>query len=153
WAITPKLTATYGLRWDINPPLKGKDSANDPFTVTSLNDPATIALAPRGTPLYKTTYGNIAPRLSLAYVHNTSESRGLVLRAGFGTFYVLGSGTLGGVTSYFPYGATRTLPSPTPFPLSAQDAASPAFSLAPPLNTILVADPDLRLPRTYQWNI
>ena len=24
--------------------------ANEPFTVTGLNDPATIALAPRGTP-------------------------------------------------------------------------------------------------------
>jgi len=45
------------LRWDVNPPLKGTNAANDPFTVTGLDNPATIALAPRGTPLYHTTYG------------------------------------------------------------------------------------------------
>ena len=67
WRITPRLTVTYGLRWDINPPLKGKNLANDPFTVTGLNDPANLALAPRGTPLYQTTYGNVAPRVGLAY--------------------------------------------------------------------------------------
>ena len=43
---------TYGLRWDINPPLEGKNAANDPFTVVGLNNPATMTLAPRGTPLY-----------------------------------------------------------------------------------------------------
>jgi len=25
---------TFGLRWEINPPLKGKNLANQPFTVT-----------------------------------------------------------------------------------------------------------------------
>jgi hypothetical protein len=74
WKITPRLTVTYGLRWDINPPLKGKNLANDPFTVTGLNDPATIALAPRGTPLYQTTYGNVAPRVGVAY-HNSSGAK------------------------------------------------------------------------------
>ena len=51
----------------VNPPLKGKNLADEPFTVTGLNDPATIALAPRGTPLYQTTYGNVAPRIGVAY--------------------------------------------------------------------------------------
>ncbi|HET9713607.1 MAG TPA: carboxypeptidase regulatory-like domain-containing protein, partial [Pyrinomonadaceae bacterium] len=41
WRITPKLTVTYGLRWDVNPPLKGKNAANDPFTVMGLSNPAT----------------------------------------------------------------------------------------------------------------
>jgi hypothetical protein len=33
WKITPRLTVTYGLRWDINPPLKGKNPENDRWSV------------------------------------------------------------------------------------------------------------------------
>jgi Carboxypeptidase regulatory-like domain len=101
WKIIPRLTMTYGLRWDINPPLKGKDLANDPFTVSGLNDPATMALAPRGTPLYQTTYGNVAPRLGLAYQLSGRQDWGAVLRGGFGVFYDLGSGSLGGYLATF----------------------------------------------------
>jgi hypothetical protein len=152
WKITPRATLTYGLRWDVNPPLKGKNSANDPFTVTGLNNPATITLAPRGTPLYQTTYGNVAPRLGLAYQLGGGPNWGAVLRAGFGIFYDLGQGSLGGVSSYFPYGATKII-SPAGFPLSPLDAAPPAFTLNPPVSGIFVADPHLKLPRSYQWNV
>jgi hypothetical protein len=152
WKITPRLTVTYGLRWDVNPSLKGKNSASDPFTVTGLNNPATIALAPRGTRLYDTTYGNVAPRLGLAWQLRRRPNWGTTLRAGFGIFYDLGQGSLGGVTSYFPYEATNNFGT-VPFPLSPQNAIPPPFSLAPPVDTILVADPHLKLPRTYQWNV
>ena len=154
WKITPRLTVTYGLRWDINPSLKGKNSANDPFTVLGLDNPATLTLAPRGTPLYQTTYGNVAPRFGLAYQFAGIHNWLAVLRTGFGVFYDLGSGALGGVTSFFPYGATKIIgPAPTAFPLSPQGAAPPALTTNPPVSTILVADPHLKLPRTYQWNV
>lgn len=152
WKITPRLTVTYGLRWDVNPPLKGKNSANDPFTVIGLDNPATVTLAPRGTPLYETTYGNVAPRLGLAYQFSGIRNWDATLRAGFGIFYDLGQGSLGGVSSFFPYGATKIIPSAA-FPLSAQNAAPPALSVNPPVVTIVVADPHLQLPRTYQWNV
>jgi Carboxypeptidase regulatory-like domain/TonB dependent receptor-like, beta-barrel len=152
WKITPRLTVTYGLRWDINPPIKGKDSANDPFTVVGLNDPATLTLAVRGTPLYETTYGNVAPRVGLAYQLSESPNWGTTLRAGFGVFYDLGQGSLGGVSSFFPYSASKNF-APGEFPLSPQNAAPPALTTDPPVSTILVADPHLKLPRTYQWNV
>jgi hypothetical protein len=150
--ITPKLTLTYGLRWDMNPPPNGKNSANDPFTVEDLNDPSTLTLAPRGTPLYKTTYGNVAPRFGLAYQLSESSDWGSVLRGGIGVFYDLGSGSLGGVSSFFPYSATRVF-SPAQFPLSPQNATPPILTVNPPVLNLFVADPSLKLPRTYQWNI
>jgi Carboxypeptidase regulatory-like domain/TonB dependent receptor len=152
WKITPRLTLTYGLRWDINPPLKGKNAANDPFTVTGLNVPATMTLAPRGTPLYQTTYGNFAPRVGLAYQLREAPNWGSVLRGGFGIFYDLGYGSLGGVSSYFPYSAVKIIFS-SPFPLSLENATPPPFSVNPPVSAILVADSNLKLPRTYEWNV
>jgi hypothetical protein len=152
WKVTPRLTVTYGLRWDINPPLRGKNLANDPFTVVGLNDPATMALAPRGTPLYRTTYGNFAPRLGLAYQLSGRKDWGAVFRGGFGVFYDLGSGSLGAASSYFPY-LNDTFSSNVPFPLTPQNAAPPALTTSPPVSDILVAEPNLKLPRTYQWNV
>ena len=151
WKVTPRLTLTYGLRWDINPPLKGKNRANDPFTISGLNDPATMTLAHRGTPLYQTTYGNLAPRVGAAYQLGGKSNWSSVVRSGFGIFYDLGSGSLGGVTSYFPYQAQNLFAS-VPFPLSSQNAAPPALTTNPPVSTIFVADPHLKLPKTYQWN-
>jgi len=154
WKIASRLTLTYGLRWDINPPLKGKNAMNDPFAVTGLNNPATIALAPRGTPLFQTSYGNVAPRLGLAWQFGGASNRRAVLRAGVGAFYDLGQAPLGGVSSYFPYTASKTIqPAPIPFPLNPQDAVPPAITLNPLAATILAANPHLKLPRIYQWNI
>ena len=152
WRVSPRFTVTYGLRWDINPPLKGKNSANDPFTIDGLNDPATMTLASRGTPLYDTTYGNVAPRVGVAYQLFRATRWGSVLRGGFGTFYDLGQGSLGAVSFGFPYGASKVIPA-APFPLSPQDAAPPPLRTAPPVSTIIVADRHLELPRTYQWNV
>ena len=152
WKITPRLTLTYGLRWDVNPALKGKNSANDPFTVMGLDNPATMTLAPRGTPLYATTYGNIAPRLGLAFQFSGIRHWDATLRAGFGIFYDLGQGSLGGVTSFFPYSSNNNF-APGAFPLSPQNAVPPVLTTNPPVSTILLADPHLKLPRTYQWNL
>jgi len=150
WRIRPRLTLTYGLRWDINPSLKGKSAANDPFTVIGLTNPATLALAPRGTRFYETTYGNVAPRIGLAW--QPSPRWGTVIRGGFGVFYDLGQGSLGGATSYFPFISSKNLLSPT-FPLSPQDAAPSPFTLNPPVSVIVTSVPNLKLPRSYQWNV
>ncbi len=111
-----------------------------------------MTLAPRGTPLYQTTYGNVAPRLGIAYQLRGIRNWDAVLRAGFGIFYDLGQGSLGGVSSFFPYGVSNNFFS-APFPFSAQNAVAPTLSTSPPVGTILVADPHLKLPRTYQWNL
>jgi hypothetical protein len=161
WKATPRLSVTYGVRWDINTPLKGKNLANQPFAVTGLNDPATLALAPRGTPLYQTTYGNVAPRLGVAYQLRQATNWDAVLRGGFGVFYDLGYGSAGGASQFFPFNTAKIIaPSLCPngstgvcFPLSSQQAAPPAPTTNPPVASIYIVDPNLKLPRTYEWNI
>jgi hypothetical protein len=54
--------------------------------------------------------------------------------------------------SYFPYEISKFLPGPT-FPLSAQNSAPPAPSTSPPVSDIVVAEPNLKLPRTYGRNV
>jgi hypothetical protein len=152
WKVTPRLSLTYGLRWDVNPAPKGKNSASDPFTVVGLDNPATMTLAPRGAPLYETTYGNVAPRVGLAYQFTGLRNWDTTLRVGFGIFYDLGQGSMGGVTSFFPYSGSNNF-APGAFPLSPQNAVPPVLTTNPPVSTILLADPHLKLPRTYQWNV
>jgi hypothetical protein len=55
------------------------------------------------------------------------------------------------VSSYFPHSAESIVIGPA-FPLTAAQAAPPPFSTSPPVSTILVAVPNLKLPRTYEWN-
>jgi hypothetical protein len=56
-----RFTLSYGVRWDVNPAPAGAGST-DVYTLTQVDDPERFALAPVGTPLYRTRYGNIAPR-------------------------------------------------------------------------------------------
>ena len=153
WKITPRLTATYGLRWDVNPAITGQNSATQPPAVQGINSLATIALAPVGTPIFATTWGNIAPRVGLAYQLRQSAGWETMVRGGFGVFYDLGTGSLGLLAAGYPFGATNALGSVV-LPLTAQQAAPPALSTALPTNrSLFVADPHLALPRTYQWNV
>src|SRR4029077_14182808 len=121
----------YGLRWDINTPLKGNNLAHQPFTVIGLENPATMTLAPRGTPLYATTYGNVAPRVGVAYRFGGRPGWESVLRGGFGIFYDLGYGSIGGAPSYFPYESLTVIYGAT-LPLSAAEAAPPPLTTSPP---------------------
>lgn len=152
WKLTSRLVVTYGIRWDINPALAGKNTASTPFTVQGLETPVTVALAPKGTPLYATSYGNVAPRLGITYQVGQKHGRESVIRGGVGIFYDYSSGFLGSLTTGFPFSSVKNLFA-TPFPLSAQQAAPPTISQNLPTSSALnVAVPDLKLPRTYQWN-
>ncbi len=66
-------------------------NGNDALTLTNLDNPSAIAVAPRGTPLYKTTYNNVAPRIGISYQLSQRPGREMVLRGGFGVFYDLGN--------------------------------------------------------------
>ena len=153
WRVGRRLTATYGLRWELNPP-PSEANGDDPFTVRGLDNPATMTLAPQGTPFYETTYGNFAPRVGVAYQLSESPGREMVLRGGFGIFYDLGTGTSS--TAFyganFPHSSSKTTVN-TPYPLALDVVTPPAFTTNPQYPTLFVADPHLVLPRTYEWNL
>ena len=148
WRASPGLTLTYGLRWDVNPP-PSEAEGNLPFALTGVESRATIALAPRGEPLYETTYNNFAPRVGVAWQPFQTE---LTIRGGFGVFYDLGNGQTGEAFTRYPF-ATRILPIPggADYPLSPELAALPTFNPPPPFS-INGYDPHLKLPYTLQWN-
>jgi hypothetical protein len=148
WRATQRFTVTYGLRWEVNTP-PTENSNNSPATILGLDNPPTATIAAPGTPLWKTTYNNFAPRLGLAYRLFQKPGRETMLRGGFGLFYDLGSGSiLNAFGNAFPYAATKRLVN-VPFPLSPADQAAPTNPTRTPF---YVFEPDTKLPRTYQWS-
>jgi outer membrane receptor protein involved in Fe transport len=149
WRVNPRLTLTYGVRYELNP---SPEEANgkQPLTVTGLDDLSTLALAPQGTPFYETTYGNLAPRVGVAYAL-TSDSR-TVVRGGAGIFYDLGSAFTGSAYSTTVYPFAQIIPTVN-VPLSSPIFANPAppVSIVPPYGR-LFAFPDFRLPYTVEYN-
>jgi hypothetical protein len=147
WRIGSRATFTYGARWELNPPPSPQKGATL-ATVTGIDQPASIQLAPLNTPLWKTTYGNVAPRVGIAWEAAPST----VLRAGTGVFFDTGAGPSANGLSAYPNLADRTLLN-VPFPLTASQAAPPAFNPGGQVSLISAPDPNLKLPVTYQWNL
>ena len=159
WRIAKRFTLTYGLRWELNPPPSDARGIQ-PFVVSGLDSPTTIAQAPPDTPLYKTKYDNFAPRIGFAYQLSQAKGAETILRGGVGVFYDIGTGPAAGAFGIaYPFSRSRLLPgSNTPggvaFPLNAVSALPPAFNPLPPFGAIWGAvDPDFQLPYTWQWNL
>ena len=157
WRVVPRLTVTYGLRWDVDFVPSTLEGPNIPaVSGFDLNDLSNLGLARAGTPPFKTTYGNVAPRLGVAYQLSQSQAWGTVLRGGFGLFYDLEDGEVGNLAGFgsYPFGAGNFLSSAM-FPLDPITAAPP--QIAPPdatnQGTLTALDPNLRLPYTLEWNV
>ena len=151
WRLKPRLTLTYGVRWEMNPSPSG-DDGRDLFTALGVNDPANLSLAPLGTPHYNLSAGNFAPRAGLAYQLFQRPGKETVLRAGMGMFYDLGAGLVANSASYFPYLRRKSLAN-VAYPLNDSSSEARPFNLDPPFSTVRVFEPDFKLPLTIQWNI
>jgi len=150
WKIGTRLTLTYGLRWELSPAPSGRGSTTL-ASWTNVDNPGLISLAHAGTPLWNTTYGNFAPRVGVAY--SLTQKGDLVVRAGFGMFYDLGIGPAASLASAFPNQAAANFAS-VPVPIDDLQPYLPTFSTQPPYGAyVLGFSPDLKLPRSYQWNV
>ena len=152
WRVRPRLTVTYGLRWDVDFTPKTSSGPSLP-AVANFNDLSNLALAPPGAPVFSTRYGNLAPRLGVAYQISQKAGWERVLRGGWGIFYDLATTQLQINNSFYPFGSNNYF-NPIfsgQFPLPASSAALPPPSTA---NLIVEAvDPNLKLPYTQEWNV
>lgn len=153
WRPTARVSATYGVRWDINPP-PSFGPPGGPFATADLSEPASFAFDPeRGKSLWRTSRADVAPRAGLSVA--LDESGRHVLTGGAGLFHdiiQLAAGD-GFVSFYYPNTSSLTKFS-VPVPLTAPDLVGPpALEFTPPyLGAVGMVDPNLRTPRSVQWN-
>ena len=151
--ISQTLNLSAGLRWDVDPAPTGKNG-QDAYTVLGdVNTPTTLQLAPRGTPLWHTSWFNFAPRLGAAWVARNEPGKELIVRAGAGVFFdtarrpaLQAFSGIGFATSAHFLGA--------PVPASSSQIDFSTTVAAPYTNLQAYAfSPHLPLPYSWQWNI
>jgi hypothetical protein len=152
WRAASRLSVSAGLRWEVDPPpteAHGKDA----YTLLgSVSDPASLAVAPRGTALWKTSWLNFAPRLGVAWIAHDKRGSETVVRAGAGVFFdsadevaALGFSGLGFRAYQIESGAQ--------IPFTTSQLVVP-ISVSPPYTsaTITAFPSHLQLPYALQWN-
>jgi hypothetical protein len=152
WRVLPRLSLSLGLRWDLEPPPSISGAPVYGYT-GNVNNPASIALAPPGTPLYKTTYTDFGPRFGAALTIHDQPGQELVLRAGAGIFYdtialnsMFGGGYALGTAATFTYTSAA-------FPFIASQILKPVtVPPAPPYSFIYYPDNQIVPPSAVQWN-
>jgi len=159
WKVTPRLTLTYGLRWDFNPVPGTSSGTPRPYTLSDIQDPATTdgstltSLAPEGTRLYSSSHHDFAPRLGVAYQLRNASNWTTVLRGGFGLFNNISSSVYGDVAGGFPYVAEQNVFGVS-YPSQAPTLTPPPLNeVTFPIGRLYVPDPNLKTPYSLQWNV
>jgi hypothetical protein len=156
WQVTPKLTLTYGLRWDatINPkPQTGTPGAS---VYQGFGGSTKIVAPPQGVPNDKTQFG---PRVGAAYQFGSS-SHVTVLRAAWGFYYAQTptiflptGGNERGATlfAFFCGGAFGGGQPSGGFPYLYPDGQFPVTTCASGAQSINYVDPKFRNPRVSNF--
>ena len=175
WKVTPRLTLNLGVRYELRPYQRSKAGKLATFDVASGNIvvpdagmsrvstllPAdyvkVVSASSVGLPashLVHTDMNNIAPRFGFAYRLNTRAAT--VVRGGIGLYYDVDTQQLGDGQ-----GAPFTIAEPAytntqPVPTLVLPQAYPANAGGRGPSTITLpeaANPHLRVPVSYQWNL
>jgi hypothetical protein len=151
WRLTPRVTLTYGMRWEWTPPpayrvingqLDGGTSITGPVTPPPGGTPTTTApqtVGYRETPLWSSRYRQLAPRFGMAWRLNSAGT--FVLRAGAGLFYDLGFSSATDLINGAPYNRWGTTGVPASGGIATLATVRYGFA------------PDLRLPYSWEWNL
>lgn len=152
WKLRQGLTISAGIRWDLAPAPK-EANGNDAYTLLGdVANPASLTLAPRGTPLWNTARYNFAPRLGVAWVAHSSPGWETVFRSGGGVFYDTGTqvATLGYTGIGF---QTSKSYSGASLPITASEFDFSTTPVAPyTSNNAYIFPTHLQAPYTLEWN-
>jgi hypothetical protein len=168
--VTPKLTLSYGLRYEYNSPFKAGDGnvysfdlANGSIVVPNSHSQTyfskyfptsipVITAAQAGVPesLRQSNKLNFAPRFGFSYQLDNSAKT--VVRGGWGLYYLHYSADLAAFLSGGPYSFSTTITNPS---------AAPAYTLANPFAlagtagsvTLNAIAPNLRVPYAMELNL
>jgi Carboxypeptidase regulatory-like domain/TonB-dependent Receptor Plug Domain len=153
WRMAKALTLSLGLRWEVNPPPQGQQGKDAYTALGDIDSPATLKLEPRGTPLWHTSWYNLAPRLGAAWVANAEPGKELVVRAGGGVFF--DTENQPAITAFNGVGFTTTIYlDDAPVPVIPAQLDFSTVSVPPYTNTTVFAFPThLQLPYSVQWNV
>jgi hypothetical protein len=153
WHLSSRLNLSVGLRWEVNPP-PTEAHGDDAYTLFgNVNDPSSLELAPQGTPLWKTTHFNFAPRVGVAWQAHNTPGWETVVRTGGGVFFDTDNeyATLGYTGLGF---SANTLFFAAPIPVTATQLSFSPSATAPYTGSTVYAFPNhLQLPYTLQWNV
>ena len=139
WRRTPKLTLTYGLRWELNPAPANDNS----IAVDQIKDLSQLTLSKPGVSPWKTTLSNFAPRFGFIFDVDSK----LMLSGGVGLHYNLGSESTGeALSDSFPI---LTGNSVFNSPFSQASIPTSVSNVLP----ISLFDPRLKLPYALNWNL
>jgi hypothetical protein len=153
WKMNGVLTLSFGLRWEVNP-APTEATGNSPYTLLGdVNDPLSLTLAPRGTPLWKTSWYNFAPRAGAAWLLNNTPGRETVVRAGGGVYFDTGNQEGAQGFSGIGFSASKTVTG-SPLPVKSSEFSSFSITPSPPYtgNIVYAFPAHLQLPYTLQWS-
>ena len=154
WKLNERLSLSLGLRWERNPPPVDAHG-DDAFTLLGdIAQPSTLSLAPRGTPLWKTSDYNFAPRVGVAWQLHNKQGRETVVRAGAGVFFDTDNEFASLGFSGLGFFADQVL-SGTSLPVTRR-AIKLLHNASRTLHLLVTAyafPAHLQLPYTLQWNV
>lgn len=151
WRLRPRVTVSMGLRWEVDPP-PTEQHGDDAYTLLgSIDNPASLSLAPQGTPLWHTDWYDFAPRLGVAWTPQSRPGAETVVRAGGGVFFDTANEVAAQGYSNFGFSAHQIYFG-VPIPYTASELNVPITTTPPYTGTIIAYPAHLQLPYTLEWN-
>ena len=138
WRVHPRLTLTYGSRWELNPPSAALRSAE--YVLSESADQSSVQALSPGAALWRMGYFNFGPRIGVAY--GLTRDGKTVLRTGAGAYYDAGFSAEADAVNGAPYNSLR-MSMGSPYGHAASTMGIPIrYGVAP----------NLRLPLSLEWN-